>query len=79
MKVENKGGLVLPLHVEVTYDDGSKELVKLPADVWRANELTFTYGFWATKGVSQIVLDPKEAFADVDRENNVWRKPGPVS
>ncbi len=79
VKVENKGGLVLPLHVEITYDDGSKELVKLPADVWRANELTFTYGFWATKGVSQIVLDPKEAFADVDRENNVWRKPGPVS
>ena len=39
VKVENKGGLVLPLHVEITYDDGSKELVKLPADV--AEVLTY--------------------------------------
>ncbi|MBK7832161.1 MAG: hypothetical protein IPJ56_07395 [Gemmatimonadetes bacterium] len=59
VKIENKGGLVLPLQIEVTYDDGTKELVKLPADVWRRNELAFTYGFFSKKTVTQVVLDPK--------------------
>jgi hypothetical protein len=79
VKIENKGGLVLPLQIEVTYDDGTKELVKLPADVWRRNELAFTYGFFSKKTVTQVVLDPKEALADVDRSNNTWKKPNTVS
>lgn len=78
-KVENNGGLVLPLQIEVSYEDGSKELVKLGADVWRRNELSFTYGFFSKKTVTQIVLDPKEALADVDRSNNTWKKPNTVS
>jgi hypothetical protein len=79
VKIENKGGLVLPLQIEVTYDDGTKELVKLPADVWRRNELAFTYGFFSKKTVTQVVLDPKEALADIDRSNNTWKKPNTVS
>ena len=77
--IENKGGLVLPLQVEVTFDDGTKELVKLPADVWRKNELKFTYGFFSTKTVTQVVLDPNEVLADVDRSNNTWKKPPTIS
>ena len=79
MTIENKGGLVLPLQIEVTFDDGSKELVKLPADVWRRNELSFTYGFFSRKSVTQLVLDPNEVLADVDRSNNVWKKPNTIS
>jgi len=53
--------------------------VKLPADVWRRNELAFTYGFFSKKTVTQVVLDPKEALADIDRSNNTWKKPNTVS
>jgi len=70
---------VLPLQVEVTFDDGTKELVKLPADVWRMNELKFTYGFFSRKTVTQVVLDPNEVLADVDRSNNTWKKPNTIS
>jgi hypothetical protein len=79
VKIDNVGGLALPIQLEVTYDDGTKELVKLPADVWRLNELSFTYGFFTKKGVLQIVLDPKEVFADIDRSNNTWRRGAPIS
>ena len=70
--IENKGGLVLPLQLEVTYDDGTTDKVKLPADVWRRNELKFQYGFFTNKAVTKVVVDPDEVFADVDRSNNTW-------
>jgi hypothetical protein len=74
VKVENKGGLVMPLQMEMTFDDGSTKKVKLTADVWRQNEKTFTYGFFTDRVVTRVVLDPDEVFADINRENNVWGK-----
>ncbi|NNE47875.1 MAG: M1 family metallopeptidase [Rhodothermales bacterium] len=75
LQVENKGGLLMPLHIQVTYDDDSEELFELPADAWRANEKTFTKGFFSDRNVVRVELDPKHAFADIDRENNVWSAP----
>ena len=71
--VEQKGGLVMPIQLGVTYDDGTSDLIKLPADVWRFNEKTFTYGFFSNKALSQVVIDPKEVLADVNRANNAWK------
>ena len=77
LQVDNDGGLIMPLYIGITYQDGSSETVKLPADIWRNNELTFTYGFFTDKTVVQVVLDPDEVFADVNRENNSWTAPIP--
>ena len=67
----------MPLYIGITYQDGSTERVKLPADIWRNNELTFTYGMFTDKTVVQVVIDPDEVFADVNRENNTWTAPIP--
>ena len=77
MQVDNEGGLIMPLYIGITYQDGSSENIKLPVDIWRNNELTFTYGFFTDKTVMQVVLDPDEVFADVNRENNTWTAPIP--
>src|SRR5262249_13030471 len=34
----NKGGLVMPIIIEWTYKDGTKEVDRIPAQVWRLNE-----------------------------------------
>jgi hypothetical protein len=73
--VEQKGGLIMPLQIGVTYDDGTTEVIKLPADIWRNNEKKFTYGFFSKKGLREVVVDPNELFIDINRENNTWRKP----
>lgn len=65
----------MPLHIEVTYDDGTEEVFELPADVWRSNERTFTKGFFSDRSVVRVELDPGNAFADIDRANNVWEAP----
>jgi hypothetical protein len=71
--IEQKGGLVMPIQLGVTYDDGTNALIKLPADVWRFNEKAFTYGFFSNKGLTQVIIDPNEVLADVNRDNNAWK------
>jgi hypothetical protein len=73
--IEQKGGLVMPVEMEITYTDGTRERVALPADIWRMNEKVFTHGMFTSKDVAQVVLDPDLAFADVNRDNNTWKKP----
>jgi hypothetical protein len=72
IEVNNEGGLVMPLELEITYEDGSVERIDLPVDVWRMNEFSFTKGFFSDKALAKVVLDPDEAFADIDRSDNVW-------
>ncbi|MGW8265908.1 MAG: M1 family metallopeptidase [Longimicrobiales bacterium] len=76
IRIRNEGGLVMPVELEVTYQDGSTERIDLPVDVWRYNEISFTKGFFSEKAISRVVLDPEEAFADIDRSDNVWTATG---
>jgi hypothetical protein len=77
IRVDNEGGLVLPLHMGITYEDGTSELIKLPVDLWRNNELTFTYGMFTDKTIVEVVIDPNQVFADINLDNNRWAAPIP--
>ncbi|HEY9487503.1 MAG TPA: M1 family metallopeptidase [Chryseosolibacter sp.] len=70
----NKGGLVTPLVIEWTYKDGSKEIEKIPAEVWRRDEQQFRKVFIKDKEVTNILLDPNFELADVDVTNNNFPK-----
>ena len=74
VQVDNEGGLVMPLEIEATFEDGTTLRFDLPVDVWRNNELTFTKGFFTDQEVVEVVVDPDESFADIDRSNNTWRR-----
>jgi hypothetical protein len=69
----NKGGLVMPIIIEWTYKDGSKETEKIPAQVWRLNEKKVIKSFVKEKEVASIKLDPLRETADIDESNNSWR------
>lgn len=68
----NKGGLVMPLIVEFTYEDGSKEIEKIPAEIWRLNEKNVTKVFIKDKKAVKIMQDPMRETADINEANNVW-------
>ena len=73
----NSGGLVSPIIIEWTYKDGTKETEKIPAEIWRNNEQQVTKVFVKEKEVVNIVIDPDEATADVNKNDNVFpRKTG---
>ncbi|UXX80941.1 M1 family metallopeptidase [Reichenbachiella carrageenanivorans] len=69
---ENKGGLVMPIIIEWTYEDGTVETEFLPAEIWKKNENVVTKVFAKEKKVTNIVIDPNEETADVATANNVF-------
>ncbi|MFY7964527.1 MAG: M1 family metallopeptidase [Chitinophagaceae bacterium] len=68
----NKGGLVMPIIVEFTFADGTKQLEKIPAQIWRKNENKVTKVFMTNKAATAIKLDPMRETADINESNNVW-------
>ena len=72
----NKGGLVMPIIVEFTFEDGTTETEKIPAQIWRKNEQKVTKLFMTTKKAKHIKLDPMRETADINEGNNVWPKNG---
>jgi hypothetical protein len=72
LKFSNKGGLLMPVIIEWTYADGTKEVEKIPAQIWRKNEKTFTKVFIKDKQVTGIKIDPMRETADIDENNNKW-------
>ena len=71
---EKPGELVMPILVELTFEDGTTENHHFPAQIWRMNDKTANRTFATSKAVTKIVVDPKQETADVDVSNNTWPK-----
>ncbi|WP_316802173.1 M1 family metallopeptidase [Pedobacter nototheniae] len=72
LSFSNKGGLVMPIIVEFTYKDGTKEIDRIPAQIWRHNELKTSKFYVKDKEVESILVDPLRETADIDTNNNTW-------
>ncbi|HEY0666670.1 MAG TPA: M1 family metallopeptidase [Sphingobacteriaceae bacterium] len=68
----NVGGLVMPLILEWTFTDGTKETEVIPAYIWRKNENQVTKVFAKDKLVTSLRLDPLRETGDINEENNSW-------
>lgn len=74
VEFEKLGGMPMPIIAEVQFEDGSKELHKFPAQIWRRNNDTAKRVFATDKKITKIQLDPKLETADIDVANNMWPK-----
>jgi hypothetical protein len=72
MSFSNLGGLVMPILLELTYTNGKKEQMMLPAEIWRRSPKKVSKLFITDKGkeLESIVVDANWETADVDVENN---------
>ncbi|MEG0762078.1 MAG: M1 family peptidase, partial [Chryseobacterium sp.] len=75
----NKGGLVMPIILEFTFEDGSKLTDKSSAQIWRHNEQKVSKTFYFDKKLKSIQLDPMKETADIDTSNNFWSNTGTSS
>ncbi len=71
---DKPGGIPMPLIVEYTYADGSKENVTYPPEIWRKNDDEVKRVISSQKELIGIVVDPKAETADIDTSNNAWPK-----
>lgn len=72
LSFSNVGGLVMPIILEWEYADGTKEIERIPVNIWRLNESEVTKVFVKEKEVVQVVVDPLRETADIDESNNYW-------
>jgi hypothetical protein len=68
------GGLVMPIIIDIKYEDGETVRKKYPAQVWRKNDNEVRKILTSNKKIIEIVLDPDKETADIDERNNSWPK-----
>ncbi len=72
LEFSNVGGLVMPVIISLEFADGSKEEVRLPAELWRRNPLAVKKLMISEKDLVSVVIDPGMETADADMENNYY-------
>ena len=72
LEFSNEGGLVMPIILELAFADGSKDEVRLPAEIWRRSPHAVKKLIVTDKDIVSIVVDPLQETADVDIENNYY-------
>jgi hypothetical protein len=71
--LSNRGQMVLPVTLELRYDDGSAETRSLPVEMWHLGS-RFAYGIATPKRLAGVVIDPRRIYPDIARDNNAWRR-----
>ena len=69
---DKPGGIPMPLIVEYSYADGSKENITYPPEIWRKNDAEVKVVLPTQNELVGIVVDPKAETADIDTSNNSW-------
>ena len=72
LQFSNLGGLVMPVILEFEYVDGTEEVVRIPAELWKSNNEQVSKVFVFDKELARVTLDPFLETADVNRNNNYW-------
>ncbi len=67
----NRGTMVMPAELALTFADGSQSTVKLPVEMWNLGA-RFTYRVPGSRRVTSVQLDPRAVLPDIERANNSW-------
>ncbi|HZS58974.1 MAG TPA: M1 family metallopeptidase [Gemmatimonadaceae bacterium] len=72
--LSNRGTMIMPAELAITFDDGTQSTVRLPIEMWNLGS-RFTYRVPGSKHITRVELDPRKGLPDIDRRNNGWPRP----
>jgi hypothetical protein len=72
VEFSNVGGLVMPIILKIDYTDGSTEELRIPAEIWRVDNVKAAKLIMTQKEIKALQIDPHEEIGDADVENNFW-------
>lgn len=79
LKFSDIGGIPMPIILRFDFKDGTNEVVRIPAEIWRRSNEEVSKVFIFEKEVSAIRMDPFMETADTDFSNNSWpEQPAPT-
>jgi hypothetical protein len=68
----NKGGLVMPIILKITFTDNSTQDMRIAAEIWRKSPKAVKKLIISDKEIKELVVDPYWETADVNIENNYY-------
>lgn len=71
IRLENKGSVPMPVELRITYQDGSKEDLRLPVEIWERGD-TWSHIVETNKKPKQVEIDPDKRLPDVDYSNDIF-------
>ena len=73
----NLGDAVMPVELELQFDDGTTQLVKLPVEIWYG-ENHYVYELQPGKAVAGARVNPDGTLPDAVSSNDAWKRPEPA-
>ena len=70
--IEDLGNVPMPVHLQLTLEDGSTTEETVEADHWLAGHRKKQITVTTDSPVVRAEIDPENKFPDADRNNNVW-------
>jgi len=71
IRFDNLGGLVMPLHFQVEYEDGTTEDFEYPVQIWFQND-RIIQTIPGDRMIHSVTIDQKRKFPEAKRSNNTW-------
>lgn len=75
VELTNLEAMVMPVTLDLEFDDGTNERHKLPVEIWFSTDQWRAVFLTNGRQVVAVTVDPDEQMPDSDRENNVWVAP----
>ena len=70
--IENMEKAIMPLYVEVTFENGLKEIHKFPIEIWQQGS-QYTFSPDKAGVVKRVVVDGENIFPDMNTADNFWK------
>ena len=61
----------MPVKLELTYADGSKENIVLPVEIWQRGD-SWNYQHKSEKQLVEVEIDPAKILPDINIANDKW-------
>lgn len=71
--LSDRGTMVMPVELSLTFADGSSHTARLPVEMWNLGN-HFDYRVPGRATVVAAEVDPRHVYPDIDRSNNTWRR-----
>ena len=72
LKFSDIGGIPMPIILNFDFEDGTNEVIRIPAEIWRRTGEEVSKVFIFEKEVRSVRVDPFLETADTDLNNNSW-------
>jgi Peptidase family M1 domain len=74
----NLGDAVMPVELELGFEDGTTDVLKLPVEIWYGGN-RYVYQIKPTKTIVRARVNPDGTLPDAVATNDVWRRPAPTA